>query len=86
MELMATVEMPEPLVNLGIDEEIDESDELYIPYTPSFAETLATGTESHVYWLLVSCLMRNIVSRFDAVIFGGAVRDTILHSHAAGKF
>jgi hypothetical protein len=87
MELMAIVDVPEPLVDLGIDAEIDESDEIYIPYTPSyFGETLATGTESHVMWLLVSCLMRNIVRQFDGVIFGGAVRDTILHSHAAGKF
>ena len=64
-----------------------DPDEIYNPYTPSyFGQTLSTGTESHVQWLLVSCLMRNIVRRFDAVIFGGAVRDTLLHSHAAGKF
>jgi len=87
MELIETVDVPEPLVDLGLDAANDESDEIYIPYTPSyFGETLASGTESHVMWLLVSCLMRNIVRQFDGVIFGGAVRDTILHSHAAGKF
>jgi hypothetical protein len=30
--------------------------------------------------------MKNIVKRYDAVIFGGAVRDLVLHDHNASKF
>lgn len=51
-----------------------------------FAEILETGNKTHVTWLLVSCLMRNIVKRFDSVIFGGAVRDLLLHSYTSRKF
>ena len=54
--------------------------------TPWFVEILEKGNKSHVTWLLISCLMRNIVKRFDAIIFGGAVRDLILHSNASRKF
>lgn len=90
MELIATMTATvntESMLEPDLDEPVDESDEIYNPYTPSyFEETLATGRESHVQWLLVSRLMRNIVWRFNAVIFGGAVRDTILHSHAAHTF
>ena len=56
------------------------------PISPWFAEILEKGNKTHVTWLLMSCLMRNIVKRFDAVIFGGAVRDLILHSYTSRKF
>ena len=62
-------------------------DDTFVPLLPScFSIILAKGTESHITWLLVTCLMNNIVSRFNAVIFGGAVRDLIRHSWAARKF
>jgi len=70
-----------------IDAATHEQDDVYTPYTPAyFGKTLESGTESHIKWLLISCLMRNIVNRFDAYIFGGAVRDLLLHSRAASKF
>lgn len=52
----------------------------------AFAEILEKGNKTHIIWLLMSCLMRNIVKRFDAVIFGGAVRDLLLHSYSSRKF
>ena len=51
-----------------------------------FAEILEKGNKTHVTWLLMSCLMRNIIKRFDAVIFGGAVRDLLRHSYSSRKF
>jgi hypothetical protein len=30
--------------------------------------------------------MKNIVKRYDAIVFGGAVRDLLLHDHIASKF
>ena len=51
------------------------------PTSKWFLEILEKGNKTHVTWLLMSCLMRNIVKRFDAVIFGGAVRDLFLHSY-----
>jgi len=54
--------------------------------TQSFLDILEKGNKTHITWLLTSCLMRNIVKRFDAVIFGGAVRDLFLHSYTSRKF
>ena len=51
-----------------------------------FGVTLQKGAETHVYWLLMKCLMENIVKKFDIIIFGGAVRDLILHNYAAREF
>jgi hypothetical protein len=68
-------------------EESLESDYMFTPATPScFGDLLSKGNESHITWLLITCLMRNIVRRFDAIIFGGAVRDLIRHSWAAREF
>ena len=52
----------------------------------AFSEILEKGNKTHITWLLVSGLMRNIVKKFDAVIFGGAVRDLLLHSYSSRKF
>lgn len=54
--------------------------------TSYFPEILDKGTESHITWLLITCLIRNLIKRFDAIVFGGAVRDSILHSHASREF
>jgi len=54
--------------------------------TKSFEFIVESGSENHIKWLLITCLMRNIVSRFNAVIFGGAIRDSIRHSYASRKF
>ena len=51
-----------------------------------FPKILDKGTESHITWLLITCLIRNLIKRFDAIVFGGAVRDSILHSHASREF
>ena len=51
-----------------------------------FPEILDKGTESHITWLLITCLIRNVIKRFDVIIFGGAVRDSILHSNASREF
>ena len=56
------------------------------PTSPWFDEVLEKGNKTHVTWLLMSSLMRNIVKQFDAVIFGGAVRDLFLHSYTSRKF
>jgi len=56
------------------------------PMTKWFDEVLEKGNKTHVTWLLMSSLMRNIVKQFDAVIFGGAVRDLFLHSYTSRKF
>ena len=55
-----------------------------LPYY--FSDILDKGTESHITWLLIRNIMRYSVDRFDAVIFGGAVRDLLLHSHASREF
>jgi hypothetical protein len=51
-----------------------------------FGEILDKGTESHVTWLLIKNLMHYSVDRLGAVIFGGAVRDSILHDYASREF
>ena len=51
-----------------------------------FPEILDKGTESHITWLLIKNLMYYSVNRLDAIIFGGAVRDTILHGYASREF
>ena len=55
-----------------------------LPYY--FSDILDKGTESHITWLLIRNIMRYSVDRFDAIIFGGAVRDFLLHSHASREF
>lgn len=54
--------------------------------SPYFNDLLKTGSDTHIQWHLVHNMMNTLVRRFDVIIFGGAVRDSILHSHAAGKF
>jgi hypothetical protein len=57
------------------------------PLMPSyFGQILDNGTESHITWLLIRNLMHASVHRFDSVIFGGAVRDFLLHSNASREF
>ena len=51
-----------------------------------FPEILDKGTESHIMWLLIKNLMHYSVHRLGAVIFGGAVRDSILHGYASREF
>ncbi len=51
-----------------------------------FGEILDKGTESHITWLLIRNLMHQSVHRHDAIIFGGAVRDSILHGFASREF
>jgi hypothetical protein len=63
----------------------NESNEFECQSKP-FEFIVESGSENHIKWLLITCLMRNIVSRFNAVIFGGAIRDSIRHSYASRKF
>ena len=51
-----------------------------------FPEILDKGTESHIMWLLIKNLMHYSVHRLGAIIFGGAVRDSILHGVASREF
>jgi hypothetical protein len=91
MEPVMPVIVPE-VIDLTLDETIIPQTEPieidnYIPVTPLyFQELLNTGTESHITWLLIKTLMNNIVKRFDAVIFGGAVRDLLRHDYASNAF
>jgi hypothetical protein len=50
-----------------------------------FEDILDKGTESHITWLLIASLMRHII-KCGAIIFGGAVRDSILHGFASREF
>lgn len=76
---MASTSQPDEIPN-------DESfDELYWPGS-TFEKILDSGSDSHIRWILIVTLMRNIVKRYDAVIFGGAVRDFVLHGYIASKF
>ena len=70
--------------NVQPDDEMP-NDELYWPGS-IFEKILDTATESRITWHLISCLMRNIVARYDVVIFGGAVRDLVRHNYCASKF
>jgi hypothetical protein len=51
-----------------------------------FEFIVESGSDNHIKWLLITCLMRNIVTRYTAVIFGGAIRDSMRHSYASRKF
>ena len=84
---MASITQTDPeIVDDSLDESIDESlDELYFPGS-IFEKILDSGSDSHIRWLLITTLMRNIVKRYDVVIFGGAVRDFVLHNYCASKF
>lgn len=73
-------------VQESVVESVQEfDDELYWPGA-TFEKMLATANESYITWQLISCLMRNIVKRYDAVVFGGAVRDLVRHNYCASKF
>ena len=52
----------------------------------TFDEILKIGNKYHITWLLMNSLMHNIIKQFDAVIFGGAVRDLLLHNYNARQF
>jgi hypothetical protein len=70
-----------------VESSLEPESDMIMPVVPyDFDKLLAKGNESHILWLLITCLMRNIVKRFDAIIFGGAVRDYIRHSWAAREF
>ena len=75
-------------VSVTISESENQSNHQdYEYYQPkSFELLLESGSDNHIKWLLVTTLMRNIVYRFNAVIFGGAVRDSMRHSYASRKF
>jgi len=81
-EVIASVTLSES------ENQSNQSNEDSIDYWQStpFEFLLESGSDNHIKWLLVTTLMRNIVSRFNAVIFGGAVRDSIRHSYASRKF
>lgn len=57
-----------------------------IPMPSCFEDILDNGTESHITWLLIKNLMHYTVHRLGAIIFGGAVRDSILHGYASREF
>jgi len=82
---MSQTEMTEPLTE-NMDETFLESISPLVQMPSYFQEILDKGTESHITWLLMSCLMRNVIKRFDAIVFGGAVRDSILHGYASREF
>jgi len=64
-----------------------EDKEMYVPYTPlTFTEILKTKNVSHIKWIIIRNIMDRLILLDDAIIFGGAVRDMILHNHAAKKF
>jgi|UniRef100_A0A6C0D067 hypothetical protein len=87
VELMANVvPIVVPNVEPNVVQDIVEPESDLDLFTYDFHHLLAKGNESHILWLLITCLMRNIVRRFDAVIFGGAVRDYIRHSWATREF
>jgi hypothetical protein len=65
----------------------ETSDASEPPVCPkTFEYILEHGSENHIKWLLTTSLMSNIVSRFDGVVFGGAVRDSLRHSYASRMF
>lgn len=64
----------------------EPSDDMYLPRGSDFSTILNSGNDTHIGWLLNLCLMKNIVRGFDAIVFGGAVRDLILHNYTASKF
>jgi hypothetical protein len=83
------------IVKMAAISETDETiDDNYVPDEceqicwpgSTFQTILDTGSKSHIRWLLTTTLMKNIVNRYDAVIFGGAVRDLLLHQYTASKF
>lgn len=80
-EDIASVTLSESEIKASENEDLID----YWQSTP-FEFLLESGSDNHIKWLLVTTLMRNIVSRFNAVIFGGAVRDSIRHSYASRKF
>jgi len=75
-----------PQTDETLDDNVpDECEETCWPGS-MFQTILDTGNKSHINWLLTTTLMKNIVNRYDAVIFGGAVRDLVLHDHNASTF
>lgn len=70
-------------VNHEDNAEVNAGDEFYYP---SFELALKIGNESHIRWLLTSEIIRKITKYYKGVVFGGAVRDMILHDNAAEKF
>ena len=68
-----------------VSENLQDSNQ-YGCESKTFEIILESGSDNHIKWLLVTCLMRNLVTRYDAIIFGGAVRDSIRHSYASRKF
>jgi hypothetical protein len=69
-----------------MDETFLESISPLVQMPSCFPEILDKGTESHVTWLLIKNLMHYSVHNLDAIIFGGAVRDSILHGYASREF
>jgi hypothetical protein len=69
-----------------MDETFLESISPLVQMPSYFPEILDKGTESHVTWLLIKNLMHYSVHNLDAIIFGGAVRDSILHGYASREF
>uniref|UniRef100_A0A6C0DAU4 Poly A polymerase head domain-containing protein n=1 Tax=viral metagenome TaxID=1070528 RepID=A0A6C0DAU4_9ZZZZ len=67
------------------DEEWDK-DMVLQPKPLTFTELLKTKNVSHIKWLLIRSIMDRLINLDNAIIFGGAVRDMILHNHAAKKF
>ena len=75
------------LVNIDPTVELAEipDEDVFVPLS-CFEHILDHGTESHITWILIKHLMYHSVNWFDAIIFGGAVRDSILHCYASREF